>query len=380
MWQFISSRGAEYGLEQTWWVDERSDPEKSTRAAARHLRDLYDQFGDWYLAMAAYNAGPQRIKNAMDKTGVSTFWELADKRALPNETINYVPNILALTIIGTDPEKYGFKITPMDPLETERVSLDKATDLRVIAEAIGVPLDDLRALNGHMLRMTTPPDDPDFSLVLPRGYSEVFQEKVADMPDSDRVQFRYHQVRKGDTLSVIAKKYGTTVSELSKANKLTSKSVLTAGQSLIIPISGMNPPAAAPASSANKSVSTAKPAASGTATSYTVRKGDNLTEIASRFHVTVNDLKKWNKLTSNQISAGRKLVVSQALAATPAAPAVASSEPHKVIHQVRSGETLGKIASDYKTTVGNIKSWNTKTDLSVLHPGDQITIFVTSTN
>jgi membrane-bound lytic murein transglycosylase D len=149
-----------------------------------------------------------------------------------------------------------------------------------------------------MLRMTTPPDDPDFSLVLPRGYGEIFQEKVAAMPDSDRVQFRYHQVRKGDTLSVIAKKYGMTVSELSKANKLTSKSVLTAGQSLIIPISGMNPPAAASANSAGKSGSSAKSAGSGTATSYTVRKGDSLSEIAGRFHVTINDLKKWNNLTS----------------------------------------------------------------------------------
>jgi membrane-bound lytic murein transglycosylase D len=331
--------------------------------------------------MAAYNAGPQRVKNALDKTGVSTFLELADKRALPNETINYVPNILALTIIGTDPEKYGFRITPMEPLETERVSLDKATDLRVIAEAIGVPLDDLRTLNGHMLRMTTPPDDPDFQLVLPRGYSDAFQEKVAAMPDSDRVQFRYHQVRKGDTLSVIAKKYGTTVSELSKANKLTSKSVLTAGQSLIIPVGGLNPPVtASTASSARSGSSTTKSASSGTAISYTVKKGDTLSDIASRFHVAINDLKTWNKLASNQIETGRKLVVGQP-AAPPAPTAVASSsEPHKVIHQVKAGETLLKIASDYRTTVGNIKSWNTKTDLSVLHPGDRITIFVTSTN
>jgi len=286
---------------------------------------------------------------------------------------------LALTIIGTDPEKYGFKITPMDPVETDRVSLDKATDLRVIAEAIGIPLDDLRTLNGHMLRMTTPPDDPDFQLVLPRGYSDIFQEKVAAMPDSDRVQFRYHQVRKGDTLSVIAKKYGTTVSELSKANKLTSQSVLTAGQSLIIPVSGMNPPVAASAANSTRN-NTAKPAAStGIATSYTVKKGDSLSGIATRFHVSLTDLKKWNKLTSNQVNAGQKITVGHAPAAS-TATAVASSEPHKVIHQVKAGETLNKIASDYKTSVGNIKSWNTKSDLSVLHPGDQITIFVTSTN
>lgn len=371
MWQFISSRGAEYGLQQTWWVDERSDPEKSTRAAAHHLKDLYTQFGDWYLAMAAYNAGPQRVKNALDKTGSTTFWELADKKALPNETINYVPNILALAIIGTDPEKYGFKIMPQDPLETERVTVDKATDLRVIAEAIGVPLDDLRSLNGHMLRMTTPPNDPGFELILPKGYAETFEQKIASLPASDRVIFRYHEVRKGDTLSVIAKKYGTTVTELAQANNLTTKSALASGQSLIIP-SGVNPPAATVQTVASKTGGTR----SSTPTSYTVRQGDNLTELATRFHVTVADLKKWNKLTGNQIAVGKKLVVAQAAPQAPAA--TTGNGQRKVVHQVQKGETLLKIATAYKTTVDNILSWNKKNDLSVLHPGDQITIFVSS--
>src|SRR5262249_3795249 len=165
MWQFISSRGREYGLRQTWWIDERSDPEKSTRAAARHLKDLYMEFGDWYLAMAAYNAGPVRIQRAMEKTGADNFWSVAEKRALPKETINYVPNILALTIIGKNPEKYGFNVVSSSPLETERVPVDKATDLRVIAKAIDVPVDDLRVMNAHVLRWTTPPDDPDFQLI-----------------------------------------------------------------------------------------------------------------------------------------------------------------------------------------------------------------------
>ncbi len=283
MWQFISSRGAEYGLNQTWWVDERSDPEKSTRAAARHLKDLYSEFGDWYLAMAAYNAGPQRIKNALEKTGGTTFWELADKKVLPKETINYVPNILALAIIGADPDKYGFDIKPQDPLETERVTVDKATDLRVIAEAIGVPLDDLRSLNGQILHMTTPPNDPDFELILPKGYAEAFEEKVADLPDSERVRFRYHQVSKGDTLSVIAKKYGTTVADLRQANNLTARSVLVTGQSLIIPSSGVNQPRPAPSpsvqSAAAKLRTSSRATAPATTTSYTVRKGDNLFDI-----------------------------------------------------------------------------------------------------
>jgi membrane-bound lytic murein transglycosylase D len=380
MWQFISSRGAEYGLQQTWWVDERSDPEKSTRAAARHLKDLYSQFGDWYLAMAAYNAGPQRVKNALDKTGAATFWELADKRALPNETINYVPNILALAIIGTDPDKYGFKITPQNPLETERVTVDKATDLRVIAEALGVPLDDLRNLNGQILQMTTPPDDPDFELVLPKGYAEAFADKVADLPASDRVRFRYHEVRKGDTLSMIAKKYGTSVSGLRQANNLTSKSVLVTGQSLIIPVSGINPPKTATVISqggqptVSRSTGSGKATSAVTATTYTVRKGDSLSDIATRFHVSVSELKTWNKLSSSQIIAGKKLVVAHATVAA------SSTEPHKIVHQVQKGETLVKIATEYKTTVDNIISWNNRNDLSVLHPGDQITLFVSGIN
>ena len=380
MWQFISSRGAEYGLNQTWWVDERSDPEKSTRAAARHLKDLYSEFGDWYLAMAAYNSGPQRVKNALEKTGGTTFWDLADKKALPKETINYVPNIIALAIIGSDPDKYGLTIKPQEPLETERVTVDRATDLRVIAEAIGVPLDDLRGLNGQILQMTTPPNDPDFELILPKGYAELFVEKVSDMPDSERVRFRYHEVKKGETLSVIAKKYGTTVAGMRQANNLSSKSVLIPGQSLIVPSSGLYPPkpasSAAPAS-ASKAATGNKPSASTTTTSYTVRKGDNLSDIATRFHVSVADLKKWNKLSSNQINAGRKLIVGQS---TVALSSSSGTEQHKVVHQVQKGETLGKIATAYRTTVDDILSWNARNDLSVLHPGDRITLFVSGTN
>src|SRR2546425_12431675 len=242
MWQFISSRGKEYGLRQTWWIDERSDPEKATRAAARHLKDLHQEFGDWYLAMAAYNAGPVRIHRAMDKTGDNSFWKLADKRALPKETTNYVPNILALTIIGKNPEKYGFHVEPEPAIETERVSVDKATDLRVIAEAIDVPVEDLRSLNTHVLRWTTPPDDPEFQLILPKGYSEKFNQQVASLPESKRVLFREHVVRKGDTLGLIAKKYGTSASQLVQANNLGKTPVLKLGRSLIIPMSGVTPP------------------------------------------------------------------------------------------------------------------------------------------
>ena len=308
LWQFISSRGKEYGLRQTWWIDERSDPEKSTRAAARHLGDLYKEFNDWPLAMAAYNAGPVRISNALKKTGATTFWELADKRALPKETINYVPTILAFAIIGKNPEQYGFNVEANPPLETERVDLEKATDLRVIAENLGVPVDQLKELNPHVLRWTTPPDDPEFELILPKGYSDKFLDKVVALPDNERIIWRYHNVKKGETLSVISRNYGVTVNDLTQANSLSTRTSLRIGQELLIPMSGATRPPAP--SVASKTPVAARTTQSAPPTSYKVKRGDTLSGIAAKFNVTVNDLKKWNKLTSTRLDIGQKLMLA----------------------------------------------------------------------
>ena len=367
LWQFMSSRGKEYGLRQTWWIDERSDPEKSTRAAARHLKDLYQEFGDWYLAMAAYNAGPVRVQRAMEKTGADNFWGLADKGALPRETINYVPNILALTIIGKNPGKYGFSIEPDPPLETDRVTVNKATDLRVISEAIDLPLEELRGLNTHILRWTTPPDDPEFELILPKGYAERFNQQITSLPASKRVLIREHVVRKGDTIGAIARKYGTSIAQLALANDLGNQKVLRVGQSLIVPMSGITPP-----QPASKNVS----AAPVRKTTYIVRPGDTLSKIAATFHTSVEKLKAWNHLRSTRLAVGEKLVVAEGTLQT-----TSSSPPaKKLVHQVRQGETLGRIATTYNTSVDAILSWNDANDLSVLHPGDRITIFLGENN
>jgi len=323
MWQFISSRGKEYGLRQSWWIDERSDPEKSTRAAARHLKDLYQEFGDWYLAMAAYNSGPLRVQRALEKTGADNFWALAEKRALPKETVNYVPNILALTIIVKNPAKYGFNVTPAPALETERVSLDEATDLRVIAEAMSLPVEDLRTLNTHVLRWTTPPDDPDFQLILPKGYADKFQEQVPALPDNKRILFREHVVHKGDTLAAIARQYGTTVAAVAQANSLGKKPVLKVGQSLVIPMSGVSPAQLVSTAAtlneltdrpqgARTAAKSPKSSASSRPATYTVRAGDTLSKIAARFNTTVEKLKSWNHLTSNRLVVGTKLIVALA--------------------------------------------------------------------
>jgi len=370
LWQFISSRGKEYGLRQTWWIDERSDPEKSTRAAARHLKDLYQEFGDWYLAMAAYNAGPVRVQRAMEKTGTDNFWKLADKRALPSETINYVPNILALTIIGKNPGKYGFSVEAEAPLETDRVTVDKATDLRVISEAISIPLEELRALNAHVLRWTTPPDDPEFELILPKGYADKFNQRISSLPENKRLLIREHVVRRGDTIGGIAKKYGTSIRELAMANDLGNQTILKVGQSLIVPMSGLTPRQAV-----SKSGTTA-PLRKTTYTTYVVKRGDTLLKIANLYHTSVEKLKTWNHLSSARLAIGDKLVVAQGPVRRASSPPPAK----KVVHQVRQGETLGVIASTYNTSVDAILSWNETNDLSVIHPGDRITIFLDENN
>jgi membrane-bound lytic murein transglycosylase D len=307
LWQFISSRGKEYGLRQTHWIDERSDPEKSTRAAARHLSDLYSQFNDWYLAMAAYNAGPARVEKALKKTGATTFWQLADKKALPKETLNYVPTILAMAIIGNGPELYGFDVEPSPPLKTERVALEDATDFRVISEKLGISVDDLRELNPHVLRWTTPPDDSEFEFILPVGYSEKFFEKVASLAENERILFRYHNVKKGDTLSAIARKYGVAVSDLTQVNKITTKTTLRVGQELMVPISGvLRIPSTAMASASKTTPASEQTPAPKV---YQVKRGDTLSSIAARFNLTVDDLKKWNKLTSTRLDVGQKLTL-----------------------------------------------------------------------
>ncbi len=246
----------------------------------------------------------------MKKTGATTFWELADKKALPKETINYVPTILAFAIIGRDPGQYGFNVEPNPPLETERVELEKATDLRVIAENLGLPVDQVKELNPHVLRWTTPPDDSEFELILPKGYSEKFQDKVANLPEKERILWRYHNVKKGETLSVIARNYGVAVNDLTQANRISVKTSLKIGQEILIPMSGASraPTPSAPAS-ASKTKVAAKPTPA-PSTSYKVKRGDTLTGIAAKFNLTVIDLQKWNKLTSTRLDIGQKLALA----------------------------------------------------------------------
>src|SRR5579862_1075417 len=200
IWQFMASRARGYGLQRDWWVDDRQDPEKSTRAAARHLKDLYQQFGDWYLAMAAYNSGPGTVQNAVKRTGYADFWQLYQRNVLPKETRNYVPIILAVTIMAKNPQQYGLdEVVPEKPVSFETVKIDYPVDLRLVAECVDASSDTLQDLNPSLLRLTTPKNQ-EFDLHLPEGSKDRYLTSIAAIPPDMRVWWRYHSVSSGDTL------------------------------------------------------------------------------------------------------------------------------------------------------------------------------------
>ncbi|HCU25492.1 MAG TPA: hypothetical protein DF383_10795 [Deltaproteobacteria bacterium] len=217
-WQFIKSTGAMYGLNVDYYVDERRDIEKATHAAASHLRDLYNEFGDWYLAFAAYNAGAGKIRNAINRNG-NNFWDMADGNYLRQETKDYVPKLLAAAIIGKNPAKYGFRNVEYQlPIDYEKVKMSSATDLEVAAECAGVDADLVRLLNPELLQDMTPPQIPGYMLKIPRGTRERFQRKYAGLSPAQRMRSTEYVVRKGDSLSEIAGRFGVSEAQVAKAN------------------------------------------------------------------------------------------------------------------------------------------------------------------
>jgi membrane-bound lytic murein transglycosylase D len=288
IWQFVAYRGQQYGLRHTWWIDERQDPEKATRAAAQHLRDLYGLFGDWYLAMAAYNCGPGNVQKAIERTGYADFWELYKRKVLPRETKNYVPIIIALTLIAKDAAHYNIQADPEPPVPTDVVKPGRPIDLRLVAETIDVDVETLRSLNPSLLRMATP-DDPSFELHVPRGTAEKFSAEIAAIPPDKWISWRRHRVEPGETLASIARKYRVTPTSIAEINKIDRTATLEAGAKLIIP--------------ATQSASETKRLL----VSYRVRRGDTLEGIADRFSVTSEDVRKWNRLRSNHVSRGMVL-------------------------------------------------------------------------
>jgi membrane-bound lytic murein transglycosylase D len=368
IWQFMPFRGQEYGLDRSWWIDERSDPELATRAAAHHLRDLYGMFGDWYLVMAAYNSGPGNVAKAVERTGYADFWELQKRNVLPNQTKNYVPIILALALVAKDPPLYGVQVEPDKAPVMDFVKPGHPIDLRLVADATGADLDDLRLLNPELLRLVTP-DEADFTLRLPVGTAAKFSAAIASIPTEKWKSWRIHEVTEGETLAGIAKSFKVAPAAVVDVNHLESASVIKPGDRLTIP---------AAAVTELKLVH------------YRVRRGDTLDGIAGQFSVTVEDIKRWNGLHGNSAPKGARLRIyagggppssrpkSKTPPATPAGhvQGVAQADPtgEEIHHHVKPGETLYSIARQYGTTVEALKDSNPVLNSRALEAGDVLTV------
>lgn len=291
MWQFMPS--GPYGLERNGWFDERFDPEKSTVAYARYMKDLYAQLGDWYLAMAAYDWGPGNVQRSVQRTGYADFWELYRRDVLPRETKNYVPIIIAAAIMAKNPQQYGLEIDPDPPLMTDTVTTNHKVDLRLVADVVEAPIQEIIALNPSLLRMSTPGDAP-FDLHLPPGTKELYEKRIAEIPQDKRDFWRFHKTAPGETLASLAHDYHVSASEIAFVNQLRPNDELSTTDSLIIPV--------APAPSIRNAARL---------TQYRVEHGDTLVTVADRFNVTVQQLRRWNHLNSNQLEPGRDLYVAE---------------------------------------------------------------------
>jgi len=357
MWQFMRSTGRIYGLGGNAWVEERRDPVKATRAAARYLKRLYESSGDWYLALASYNAGPLTTERAIDNLGTRNFWDMYRSRWLRNQTKNYVPEMCAAVLVGRFPERYGLSIEQMPPYTYETVQVDHMTSLPVLARYAGTDVNALKELNPELLRATTPPGS--YTLRVPPGQSAATARALAQIPASQRLDFKAYRLRRGDTLVRVARRFNLSPADLLAANNLTAarfrpgrviqvppppvepidtrdlrspaeqaaditdrplenlppipaESAATAAE----PSEGeIDPPAPKPAarpeapvrpaaairSAAHRPVKPAMPAV------HVVKRGETLFAIAERYGLEVQDLKRWNRIRSTALVAGQRL-------------------------------------------------------------------------
>jgi len=317
IWQFIPSTGREYGLTSNAVVDERSDPEKSTRAAARYLTFLHDLFHDWYLAMAAYNAGEGKILRAMAKTGFTDFWQIATSGLIKPQTQNYVPAVIASTLIARNPAHYGFEVEYEKPLAYDTVRLDRPVSLRNLAAAEGVTLEELQKLNPELRTEVTPAGPGGYDLKVPSGAQVAVLAAFADAPTARPPSYRRYIARKGDTLASIARRFRVAPASLAAANSLPLRAAVKRGRAVLIP--------------------RAEPV----------------------------------RVASHSKKPAKVLAAKQRKAPTAGAPAVAVAAKH---YKVRGGDTLYRIAVKHRTTVAQLLAFNSFAVAPVIKPGDTLKI------
>ncbi|MCG8372125.1 MAG: transglycosylase SLT domain-containing protein, partial [Balneolales bacterium] len=315
MWQFISATGRVYGLEINWWVDERRDPEKATRAAARHLKDLHNIWGDWHLAIANYNISPRGLNRAINRAGgVKDYW--AAYPYLPRETRGYVPGYIATTMINMSPEEFGFKKSyGQEPYSYDLVEVDALMPLDLMAEAIDISTDELKSYNPELLRWATPPGNK-YMLKIPKGMKEEFELAYVDLPkDQANQSITMHTVRSGESIGLIARKYGTTVSGIFASNENLSTTIYP-GQVLAVPLpagsvnqlSATRPTNQRSGTTTTRSTNTVSAPANSSKMTYKVKTGDTIGHIAEWYDVRASQIRSWNGI-GNTIRVGQNVTV-----------------------------------------------------------------------
>ena len=365
LWQFIPATGKRYGLKQDWWYDGRRDIVASTEAALNYLDRLQQDFdGDWLLALAAYNAGEGTVRNAVRRNRKAgkpvDFWHLG----LPKETTAYVPKLLAISAVINHPKEYGVHLAPVDP-EPGFIVVDthNQLDIGIAAELAGVKTEEIYRLNPGYNRWATHPDGP-YRLVIPVEKSAIFEQNLAALPASERVKWVRHRIRKGETLSHIARRYDTTVSVLRNSNVLHGNNI-RAGSHLLVPVAAKEP--GRYRALANISYEPR----SGNKQTYTIRSGDSLWTIARHHNVRVNQLTVWNRLDSGTIRPGQKLVIWNKHAASHH-----GNTTRRVSYTVRNGDSLYLISRRFSVSINELRRWNELKKGKYLQPGQRLKVYV----
>ncbi|MBI1807632.1 MAG: LysM peptidoglycan-binding domain-containing protein [Ignavibacteria bacterium] len=398
LWQFVKGTGRMYGLTGNFWYDERRDFEKATRAAARHLKDLYGEFGDWYLVLAAYNSGAGRVYHAIRRSGSTDFWRM--RPFLPRETRNYVPQFIAAAVMTMDPKTYGFDVTPADSISFDYVTINECVDLSLLAKCARTDVDTLRALNPELIQWCTPPSFHGYKLRIPAGRAALFADSYSVIPDDQKRDWLVHKVRKRETLASIAKRYGITTTLLADANHLSSHTI-SVGKSLVIPVPATagnyvatvaNEPTPRKGNHRRSAKLAAYALKGKEKLTYRIRKGDSLGKIADWYDVRISDLRLWNEIPyGSRIRVGEILTVwvpdsqydkyagidsrSDAdhakLLVTNNSDEGSETKPQHsssywVKHMVKEGESLGKIAKQYGIGVEDLQKWNALNSTTVM--------------